>query len=451
MRITFLGAAQTVTGSKYLLEYKDKKILVDCGLFQGLKELRLKNWKELPFDASEIDIVILTHAHLDHSGYLPLLVKNGFKGAIYCTSGTFELCKILLPDSGRIQEEDAEDANFHQYSKHHPALPLYTEDNAYSCFKYFRILGYDKSLNIGENLDFYFRRNGHIIGSASVVVSFGGKKIVFSGDIGRMNDPIMKAPEVVEKADYLVVESTYGDRDHKNIDVADQLERIINETEKRHGKVIIPSFAVGRAQTLMYHISRLIAEDRIPRNIPVFLDSPMSTDATEIFKRHLEDHKLSYDQCRKIFGKIHYVQNISESKTVMNWPTPCVIISASGMATGGRILHHLQNLAPDNRNTIVLAGYQAEGTRGHRLFLHEKEIKIHGNMIPINAKVEMLENISAHADSRELLDWINNFKNKPTVFITHGEKKSAAALKQKIQDKYNCECIIPSMEETFPL
>lgn len=451
MKITFLGGAGTVTGSKYLLEYQDKKIMVDCGLFQGLKELRLRNWRALPFDPSEINALILTHAHLDHSGYIPLLVRNGFRGNIYCTSGTLELCKILLPDSGRIQEEDAEDANYHQYSKHHPALPLYTEEDAFECLKYFRIIGYDKGTNIGENLNFSFRRNGHIIGSSCVEISYKGKKLVFSGDMGRMNDPIMKAPEIIEQADYLVMESTYGDREHKNIDVADQLEKIINSTVRRAGKVIIPSFAVGRAQTLIYHISKLIAEDRIPRNLPVFLDSPMSIDASDIFRRHAEDHKLSYDQSRKTFGNITYIRSASDSKKIMLLTSPCIIISASGMATGGRILHHLQNLAPDSNNTIVLAGYQAEGTRGHRIFIGEKEIKIHGRMVPINAKIEILENVSAHADSAEILEWLGNFKTTPQVFITHGEKNASAGLQQKIQDKYNWKCIIPAMGQSFEI
>lgn len=451
MKITFLGGVGTVTGSKYLLEFNNKKILIDCGLFQGLKELRLKNWKDQAFDASEINSVILTHAHLDHSGYLPLLVKNGFRGNIYCTAGTYELCKLLLPDSGRIQEEDAENANMHQYSKHHPALPLYTEEDAYECLKYFKLIGYDKGINLGERFNFTFKRNGHIIGSAAVIISYHKNKIVFSGDLGRMNDPIMKSPEKIDNADYLVVESTYGDRIHKDIDVADQLEKIINETYKKSGKVLIPSFAVGRAQTLIYHISKLISEDRIPRNIPVFLDSPMSIDASDIFKRHAQDHKLSYEQCRKIFSNITYIRSVADSKKIMLLPYPCVIISASGMATGGRILHHLQNLAPEKNNTIVLAGYQAEGTRGHRIFIGEKEIKIHGRMIPINSRVELLHNISSHADSEEMLNWLDNFKSKPKVFVTHGEKKASASLKQKIIDKFHFECVAPQMNESFEI
>ncbi|HCR86418.1 MAG TPA: MBL fold metallo-hydrolase [Alphaproteobacteria bacterium] len=451
MKLSFLGAAGTVTGSKYLIEYQNRKILVDCGLFQGLKQLRLMNWQNQAFDASEIDAVILTHAHLDHSGYLPLLVNNGFRGDIYCSFGTYDLCKILLPDSGRIQQEDADDANYRQYSKHHPALPLYTEEDAFECLKYFKPIGYDKSYNLAEHFNFYFRRNGHIIGSAAVIISYNGKKIVFSGDLGRKSDPIMKEPEKIDHADYLVVESTYGGTVHKNTPPEDQLEKIINETYKKGGKVIIPSFAVGRAQALIYYLSKLIAQDRIPKNMPAYLDSPMSTDATEVFRRHPEDHILSHKQCAKIFSSVGYVKTINDSKKIMLRPEPSIIISASGMATGGRVLHHLEYLAPDERNTIVLAGYQAEGTRGHRIFIGEKEIKIHGKMVPIKARVEMLENISAHADSSEMLDWIGNFHPTPKIFITHGEKKSSLALQQKINNRFSINSFIPVMGESFEI
>lgn len=444
MQLTFLGATETVTGSKYLLSFDSKNVLVDCGLFQGYKELRLRNWNKLPIDPKKIDAVILTHAHVDHSGYIPLLVKNGFRGTIYATAGTTDLAAILLPDSGHLQEEEAAFANKLQYSKHKPALPLYTARDALKSLNQFEVLNFGEVHKLSHDVSFSFHRAGHILGAAFVIITYGTKTIVFTGDMGRPGDPLMLDPETITDADYIIVESTYGDRLHDKINVQDQLEEIIKKTYARSGSVIIPAFAVGRAQNLLYYIAQLKAGNKIP-NLPVYLDSPMASSATDIFIKNREDHRLSKAECKQLSNTAIYINTPDESKAIDHINKPSIIISASGMITGGRILFHIANYAPDPRNTILFTGYQAGGTRGDRILKGEKEIKIHGEMIPIRAEIAILHNASAHADYNDMLDWLTHIKNPPQkVFITHGELEAANSLKVKIQDKFGWVAVVPA-------
>ena len=421
--------------------------MIDCGLFQGLKELRLRNWERLPFDPSTIDAILLTHAHLDHSGYIPRLVKAGFKGAIYCSEATLDLCKILLPDSGYIQEEDAARANRYGYTKHKPAVPLYDEKEAEESLQYFKPVNFGQAYGLGSELSFTLYRAGHILGASFIRISDGdGTSILFSGDIGRLNDPVMKPPAKIQDADYLVVESTYGDRLHDKSDPSDDLARIIRETAARGGTVVIPSFAVGRAQTIMFYIHKLKTEGRIPAGLPVFLDSPMAINASDLLHRHLNDHRLAQGLCMDVCGSATYASTVSQSKAISgnNNNMPKVIISASGMAVGGRVLHHLKNYLGDARNTILLAGFQAAGTRGDRLARGESEIKIHGQMWPVKAQIEKLDNMSAHADYQEILNWMENFTSSPRkVFVVHGEPAAAQSMRRKIEEKFDWNVIVP--------
>lgn len=448
MKITFLGATQTVTGAKYLVSSRNKNILVDCGLFQGYKELRLRNWNKLPINPQEIDAVILTHAHIDHSGYIPLLVKQGFAGKIYCTHATEELCEVLLPDSGYLQEEEAFFANKRGYSKHHPALPLYTQQDAIESLTYFSSCDFNKIYNLNNEFYFQFHHAGHILGASTVHLRNDRTSIVFSGDLGRPHDPIMLPPEIPPPADYLVLESTYGDRSHDPVDPLENLESLINRTIKRGGTIVIPAFAVGRAQTLLYFIYQLKTAKKIP-DVPIFLDSPMATDATKIFCRYTKEHYLSLDECAKIYGSVTYIHKTEESKELDTLKQPKIIVSASGMATGGRVLHHIKAFASDSRNTILFAGFQAGGTRGDRMIRGEKEVKMLGEIIKINAEVTSLNNLSAHADQNEILDWLKKFKKSPRkVFITHGEPNAANNLKIQIEKKLNWNCVVPHYLQT---
>jgi metallo-beta-lactamase family protein len=445
MKLTFLGATQTVTGSKYLLTSDSKKILIDCGLFQGYKQLRLRNWEKFPIDPKEIDVVIVTHAHIDHTGYLPLLVKNGFKGKIYMTPGTKALSSILLPDSGHLQEDDAKFANRYGYSKHETALPLYTEEDARNALLHCEEVDFGVSFPLFDDLSFEFSRAGHIIGAAFIKIKKGATSVLFSGDIGRPHDLVMKAPTAMEEADYIVMESTYGDRLHDTTDPLPQMSKIINETIKRGGSVVIPAFAVGRAQSLLYYIYQLKKSGSIPKDIPVYLDSPMAISATHILCKYKDDHRLSTEQCMGLCDVATYTSTPEESKQIDRQQIPQIIISASGMLTGGRILHHVKMFAPDPKSTIVLAGYQAGGTRGARLMAGEKELKIHGQLIPVLAQVEVMGSASAHADYQELLDWLKNFKHPPKkVFITHGEIQSANAFKERVEKQFGWQCVVPS-------
>ena len=451
MKLTFLGATGTVTGSKYLLGDDNQKVMIDCGLFQGRKELRLRNWDKPPVDPLKVNALLLTHAHLDHSGYIPKMVKSGFKGPIYCSEATFDLCKILLPDSGYIQEEDASRANRYGYTKHKPALPLYTEQDAQDCLQYFRPVDFGQQHRLGDNLGFTLYRAGHILGASFIRVTDGsGTSILFSGDIGRLNDPVMKAPAQIQDADYLVVESTYGDRLHDKNDPTEDIEKVVNQTVWRGGTVVIPAFAVGRAQALMYYIHKLKHEGRISKDLPVYLDSPMAVNASELLCKHLNDHRMSRGLCMDVCGIAEYTRTVEQSKAIdQSNNVPKIIISASGMATGGRVLHHLKHYIGDIRNTVLLAGFQAAGTRGDRLARGETEIKIHGQMWPVRAQIVKMDNMSAHADYSEILTWMEHFTSPPRkVFVTHGESDAAQAMKEKIEKKFSWDVVVPDYLQT---
>lgn len=443
MRLSFLGATQTVTGSRYLVEAAGKKVLVDCGLFQGYKELRLRNWDVFPLPPSQIDAVLLTHAHLDHSGYLPLLVKQGFRGRIYCTPATYDLCKLLLPDSGFIQEEDARRANKYKYSKHDPALPLYTVADAERALEYFHTEPFGVDIRINEDLRFRFERNGHILGASWILMTAEKRKVLFSGDIGRPHDPVMKSPVPPTEADIVLVESTYGDRRHAPEDPLDKLEAVITRTVERGGIVIVPAFAVGRAQSLMYYVHRLKQEGRIP-DVPVYLDSPMAAAATDIMAHYCNEQRLSRSLCQSVTHSVTYVNTQADSRKLDENTYPKIIIAASGMITGGRVLHHISHLASQRKNTILFTGYQAGGTRGERILRGEKEVKIHGAMVPIHCEITELENISAHADYEEILQWLGHIRKPPiTTYITHGEAPAAQAMKDYVQKRLGWNAVIP--------
>jgi len=444
VRLQFLGATGTVTGSKYLLENGDGKTLIDCGLFQGLKELRLRNWAPLPVAPRAIDALVLTHAHIDHSGYVPLLVRNGFKGPIYCSEATFDLCSILLPDSGYLHEVDAERANRYAYSKHKPALPLYTQQDARESLDRFTVVDFDVPHDLPGGLTFTLRPSGHILGSSFVTIFDGTKSIVFSGDLGRPHDPVMKPPVSIREADYLVIESTYGDRLHEDENPFQRLGGIIRNTAARGGTVVIPAFAVGRTQSILYYLYELRKARAIP-DVPVYLDSPMAINVTELLQRHRTDHRLAKKLCAEVCHAATYSRTVDESKALDHANgLPSVIISASGMATGGRVLHHLKRFIGDPKNAIVFTGYQAAGTRGARLVHGDNEIKIHGKMWPVRAAVEVLHNLSAHADYAEILDWLGNFEAPPKhTFVTHGEPEAASSLAMKIQDRLSWQVSVP--------
>lgn len=443
MRLTFLGATNTVTGSKFLLSIGEKKILIDCGLFQGLKELRQRNWTKFPVEPYLIDSVILTHAHIDHSGYLPMLVKNGFTGKIYCSHATKDLCSVLLPDSGYLQEEEAKFANKHGYSKHKPAVPLYTRAEAEKTLLQFRALDFRKNYKFGEETHVSLIPAGHILGATFIQVKHYGTTVLFSGDLGRPNDPIMHPPAIIQAADYLVLESTYGNRLHKKVNPLDEICDIINRTATRGGTVIIPAFAVGRAQHLLYFMYQLKLKKRIP-DLPIYLDSPMAKSATDIFKKYNDLHRLDANLSEKVSDVAKCITTKEESQALGLDTAPKIIISASGMLEGGRVLHHVKIFAPDAKNTVVFAGYQAAGTRGADMINGKESIKIFGEDTPIRAEVKVLSNMSAHADYDEILDWLKHFNHHPRkVFITHGEPDAALALKEKIEEQLNWPCVIP--------
>lgn len=449
MRLTFLGATQTVTGSKTLLQVGPSRLLIDCGLFQGGKDLRDRNWADLPVDPGSIDAVILTHAHLDHSGYLPVLVKNGFKGPIYCSSATKDLCEILLLDSGHLLERDAEFANRHGYSRHKPALPLYTVADAQAALERFRPVDFRRLFPPVPDTTVELMPAGHILGAAIVRVGYRGTSVLFSGDLGRPHDPIMLEPAQPPESDYLVVESTYGNRRHEDVDPEQRLGEIVARTVSRGGSVVIPAFAVGRAQSLLYYLHRLKSKGRLPA-VPIFLDSPMAIDASDIFCRHLGDHKLTPARCRDLCSVAHYVRGADESKALDRRAMPMVIISASGMATGGRVLHHLKVMAPDPRNTILLAGFQAAGTRGAQLLAGAKELTIHGQRVAVRASVEVMHMLSAHADADEILAWLRRLRRPPKqTFVVHGEAAAAEALCRRINSEPAWSAVAPGYAQTI--
>jgi metallo-beta-lactamase family protein len=480
--ITFLGAARTVTGSKYLLDTGASKVLIDAGLFQGLKELRERNWQELPIRAPEIDAVVLTHAHLDHCGYLPRLVSQGFRGRVFCTPGTQDLCRIVLPDSGRIQEEDAANANRHGYSKHAPALPLYGEQDAFRAVSQLQPVGYDRPVPVAPDIEVEFINAGHLLGSSYVRVRTGGQTILFGGDLGRFNRPVLPDPTMVSQADYLLVESTYGNRVHEADDNGSKLADVITATAGRGGRVIIPAFAIGRVEELIYWLRRLEEERRIPV-LPVFLDSPMAIEALVRYTERLHeldpelqpethdekaphgpaDHRDRLDTrrrhaqherqlCAFCTERFRTVSTAEESRQLTQSKTPSIIISASGMATGGRVLHHLKAALPDVRNTVLFAGYQAVGTRGRQLVEGQATVRIHGETIPVHARVELLESMSAHADSTEILRWLGGFGRAPRLtFLVHGEIPAMEALGASIKGTFGWDTTMPKHHERFEL
>lgn len=452
MRLSFLGAAGTVTGSKYLVEHAGRRVLVDCGLFQGYKQLRLLNWVPLPFDAHAIDAVVLTHAHLDHSGALPLLMKQGYRGDVHATASTIDLCGLLLPDSGRIQEEDAEHANRHRYSKHTPALPLYSEVDAKRALKQLRAQEFDRAFDVAPGFRATLRRAGHILGAASLELQAGDATLLFSGDVGRPDDPIMREPAPIRRADYVIVESTYGDRAHEDFAAAQKLlGETIARTAARGGIVVIPAFAVGRTQLLLYLIHRLREAGTIPK-LPVFLDSPMAVNTTDIYARHHDEHRLSREESEAMYRAAKMVRTLPESQALQRIRKPAVIISASGMATGGRVLYHLKRLLPDRRNTVVLAGFQAGGTRGARLQAGEPTLRIHGEDVPVRAEVVSLPGVSAHADADQILKWLATMPEPARhIYVTHGEPVAADTLRSRIERELRCDASVPLLGSSAEL
>lgn len=451
MKITFCGATGTVTGSKYLVDAGTRRVLVDCGLFQGYKQLRLRNWAKPPFDPAGIDTVLLTHAHIDHSGYLPLLVRNGFKGKVLCSPATRELLAIMLPDAAHLQEEEAHYANRHGFSKHHPALPLYTLADAEQALRLVHEVAFDRDVDLGGGLGFCLTPNGHILGSGCLTLKTAERQVVFSGDLGRPHDLVMAAPRTIARADTLLLESTYGDRRHGNADALTELAAIVTRTAARGGVVVIPAFAVGRAQSLAYHL-HLLRERRLIPDIPVYLNSPMAADVTLLYQGHLDELRLSAQQVRGMCAGVHIVNSADESRRLNEKDGPMVIISASGMATGGRVLYHLKRFAPDARSTILFAGFQAGGTRGAAMLAGEKSVKIHGEYVPVNAEVCRLDNLSSHADYTEILEWLRGFAAPPRrVYIVHGEPAAADALRRHIQESLGWHCSVPDYLETAVL
>lgn len=446
-KLTFAGAAGTVTGSRYLLDSGKRRVLVDCGLFQGYKQLRLRNRAHFPIAPARIHSVVLSHAHLDHSGYLPALVRDGFRGPIYATEATAELCEILLRDSAHLQEDEAEYANRHGTSKHSPAEPLYTMRDAERAIAQFRTVPFASRFDLGDDLSCELLPAGHLLGAAIVRLVRGGRTLVYSGDLGRPADTVMRAPQRIDAADTLICESTYGDRKHAGEDPGEQIARAVRETAADGGTLLIPSFAIGRAQTVMLALYRLKQRGEIP-DLPVFLDSPMAIDATGIYRKYRAMHRLSVAETRGMCSVARLVRTADESKALARLHMPSVIISASGMATGGRVLHHLKRIAPDPRNRILFVGYQAGGTRGAHLVAGAREVKIHGEWHEVRAGVEQIDSYSAHADADELMGWLGAIGKPPRqVFLCHGEPEAADALRQRIEEKLGWPARVPEHME----
>jgi metallo-beta-lactamase family protein len=452
--LTFLGATGTVTGSKYLLEAGGERLLIDCGLFQGLKELRLRNWNPLPIPPPSIQWLVLTHAHLDHTGYIPRLVKDGFRGQIYASPATVDLSKLMLPDSGHLQEEDAAYANKKGFSKHDPALPLYTCEEAVKSLESFRAIDESKPLELSSHFTLRCFSAGHILGARMIEVTVrengSVKRILFSGDLGRFPQLILRGPVLPEDGfDYMLLESTYGDRLHPRDDVGARLTSIVEGTAQRGGTVVIPSFAVGRTQELLYLFRELI-DLRKMHSLPIHVDSPMAIDVTDLYRRHEEDHDLQTGameaQGIKPFSPpdVHFDRSMEDSKALNDAHYPMVIISASGMATGGRVVHHLERCLPDHRNTILFVGFQAAGTRG-RLIQAGQPVKMYGQYIHIRARIETLEHLSGHADYGEILGWLHKFQKVPgKTFLVHGEPKAAESLRQKVAQELQWDVSVGS-------
>jgi metallo-beta-lactamase family protein len=436
-RLTFLGAAGTVTGSKYLLEIGSQRVLVDCGLFQGLKALRLRNWDRLPVDASTIDAVVLTHAHLDHCGYLPRLVAQGFSGRIFCTPGTQDLCSLVLPDSARIQEEDARDANTHHYTRHAPALPLYTSEDAGRALALLQPVGYHRPVPVAPDIEVEFINTGHLLGSACAKIHLPDRTVLFGGDLGRYGRPVLPDPTPVDGADILLVESTYGDRAHDPDDSGQKLAAVVNDTVRRGGKLIIPSFAIGRSSEVIYWLKQLEDARQIPL-LPVYVDSPMAARALEFYRNRTNELDAEMRPASRTVSAFYTarmttVASPQQSKDVVASRDPAIVIASSGMATGGRVLHHLEVALPQAKNTVLFVGYQAAGTRGRSLVDGAPTVRLKGRDIPVAARIEQLDSMSAHADVTEILRWLDGFTKAPSMtYLVHGEPPALTALRARV-------------------
>ena len=449
--ITFLGGADTVTGSKYLLEHNHQRLLVDCGLFQGYKQLRLRNWNPLPVAPHQIQAVILTHAHLDHSGYIPLLVKEGFERRIHATPGTQDLCKVLLPDSGHIQEEDAAFANRHGFSKHAPALPLYTRQDALNSLKFFHAERVGHWFEPIAGWKARFQSAGHILGAASLLLEVGGRRILFSGDLGRSDDPLMNPPEPPPQADTVLIESTYGNRQHPQGKLYAEVGPLLKKLAKRGGIAVVPVFAVGRAQAMLHTIAQLKAAGELPHSLPIFLDSPMAIHTTALFDKHMGEHRLNAAEVHAMDRVATMLETPDQSKSLALRHGPMVILAASGMATGGRVLHHLAQYAGDHRNMIILTGFQAPGTRGARLAAGEPSIRIHGQDVAVRAEVAQIESASAHADGNQLLSWLHQMPSPPDqVYVVHGEREASDGLRERIEHEIKWRAVVPEHGSVWP-
>lgn len=449
--LTFLGAAGTVTGSKILLKTDRHQILIDCGLFQGLKQLRLLNWQKLPLNVEELDAVILTHGHLDHCGYLPVLIKNGYSGPIYATTPTRDVTEIILRDSAKIQEEDAGQANRKGYSKHHPAKPLYTSSDVDQTMPLFETYDDDEWVTLNEDIKFCFRKSGHILGSAFIELQCKGRKVVFSGDIGRRTPLLMEPPAIIREADYVVLESTYGDRLHEQTSPYAELQEIVNHTMEKGGVLVIPSFAVERAQELLLLLNTLREEGSIPP-IPLYLDTPMGIDVTALYLHHRDWHSLTDAECRTMMRNVHLVRDFEQSLHVLDKSGPKIVIAGSGMVTGGRVLYYLERLLDDPKNTVLLVGYQAPGTRGSLLGSGATDIKMQGRYYTVRAEVRQISSLSAHGDQADLLWWLSHFRKSPQrIFLNHGEAQALEALRLKITDTLGWNCTIAEMGQLYEL
>lgn len=438
VRLSFLGGAGTVTGSKHLLESERARVLLDCGLFQGLKDLRARNWQEPPLDPRRLDAVVLSHAHIDHSGYLPRLMRAGFAGPVYCTPATSELLRVLLPDAAHLQEEEAAFASRHRTSRHDPALPLFTVDDATRVLRLVRTADFGATFAPAPGVEARFTHSGHILGAGLVECRLGGRRVVFSGDLGRYDVPIMRDPEPVAEADALLVESTYGDRLHEADDRRDRLAGAVIRAADGRGWLLIPAFAVGRAQEVLFDLRELEEANRVP-SLPVFLDSPMAIEATAIYARHIEEQDTALR--RAVAGgtrpyaprKFELSRTVDDSKRLNETPAPGIIVAGSGMATGGRILHHFRRLLPDPRTTVLFVGYQAAGTRGRLLRDGARELRMFGEAVPVRATILASDAYSAHADRGEILRWLGGFRRPPGItYLVHGEPGAAEALRQAV-------------------
>lgn len=458
--VKFLGGAGSVTGSKYLIDLGEFEFLVDCGLFQGPRDLRERNWDKFPMPVDEMEAIVITHAHLDHIGYLPRLVKQGFRGPIYCTEPTAELAKILLLDSGKLQEEEAEYAKKKGYSRHKNPEPLYTMEDAEAVFPLLVPQPFEKPFQIHSNITVTYYYAGHILGAAVTKILIKGdtqeKRLVFSGDLGRFHDPLLYPPTLIPKADILWIESTYGDRVSPPVKPEEELATAINNVFDRDGMVIIPSFAVGRTQLIMYYLFQLIKKGKIPK-VPIYLDSPMAINATKIYMDYSKDHQLAAvleEEGQHPFDhdQLHYYRKQEQSKSLNEHRGRAIIISASGMATGGRVLHHLFHHLPHEKNGVIFVGYQAYGTRGRRLVEGEPSVRIYGLEVPVKAKIYQIDGLSAHADQNELMEWADGFCEKPKLtFIIHGEGSGAEVLARKLKDENGWNTVIPHYLESFML